>query len=113
MAQKIVALKKNYGFRGGLWNEGDVVELNPGEKAPNKYWKLLSKEQPTSTTRPEAEAQTLSGAGKQALIEEAEGRGIKDAKILSEDELLKVLAKDATPKLIADIIKKAKAKAKK
>jgi len=54
------------------------------------------------------EATTLSEMSKEELIAEAKNKGIKDADVLNQDELLEVLRADITKKEINAIVKKAK-----
>ena len=108
MVRRAIAIINNFGFRGSYWEKGQITELGVGEKVP-EYFRLLDKKEEQENNAQHSE-DTLADVAIQDLIVEAIGRGIKDAKILNQDELLEVLARETKPERIEEIIKKAKAR---
>lgn len=106
-------LKDCYGFRNSFYEQGQIVEADPKENPP-KYFKLLDgKEAKPKTAQEETEPANNAEAARAELLDEAKSRGIKDAEILNNDELLAVLAKDISQQKIRAIVKKAKERQKK
>lgn len=105
MFKKAIAICNSYGFRGSYWEKGQIVELEVEEKIPEHFKLLDGKEVKEAIVR---EPTTLAQVAQEDLINEAIDRGVKDAKILTQNELLEVLAKDTTKKRIEEIIKDAK-----
>lgn len=113
MARQIIATDNCFGFRGSYWEKNQVTEIEDKEKVP-EYFRLISKEEAQIVNAgQENEPSTLADATKNELIAEAKGRGIKDAEILNQEELLEVLARETKEDRIAEIIKAAKARGKK
>jgi len=113
MARQIIAIDNSFGFRGSYWEKNQVTEIEDKEKIP-EYFRLISKEEAQIISAgQESEPSTLADATKNELVVEAESRGIKEAKILNQDELLEVLARETKEDRIAEIIKAAKAREKK
>lgn len=115
MSERYQVMQNCFGFRNSYWEKGQIVEVEQGEKVP-EYFKLLGEEvpPPQQPSKPK-EPTTLSEIAKQEFIDEAVNHGIKeeDAKRLTQDELLIVLAKDTSRQKITAIIQKAKARQKK
>lgn len=102
-----------YGFRNARYEEGDIIEADPKENPPPEYFELLKegKVKPEPAAGPQGpEPQTMADIERENLLVEAKGCGIKDedAKLLTNDELLAVLAKDISRQKIQAIIQKAK-----
>jgi hypothetical protein len=112
MARQIIATANSFGFRGSYWEKNQVTELEAEEKLP-EYFRYVSKEEAQIVGTQENDPATLADATKSELVAEAEGRGIKDAKILNQEELLEVLARETKEDRITEIIKAAKARGKK
>ncbi len=113
MARQIIAIENSFGFRGSYWEKNQVTEIEDKEKVP-EYFRLVSKEEAQIVNAgQESEPATLADATKAELIAEAEGRGMKEAKMLNQEELLEVLARETTADRIAEIIKAAKTRKKK
>ncbi len=104
-----------YGFQGRYWEKDQIAEIDPKENPP-KHFQLVGDsdvvpgEKGPKTKDPAAssEAKTAADVERETLLIEAKGRGIKDAELLNQDELLEVLAKDISRQKIAAIVQKAK-----
>lgn len=100
-----------YGFQGRYWEKGMIVEIDPKENPPH-HFKLVGKKEPETVKSAEPkEATTAAEVAREELLVEAKSRGIKDAEILNQDELLEILAKDISRQKITAIIQKAKKRA--
>jgi hypothetical protein len=112
---KYEVLKDCYGFRNSFYEKGQIVEADPKENPP-KHFKLLdgkSSAAPAQEASGQQEPANAAEAARLELVDEAKSRGIKDAEVLNNDELLEVLAKDISQQKIKAIVKKAKERQKK
>jgi hypothetical protein len=118
MAQYQV-LRDCYGFQGRYWEKGMIVDIDPKDNPPHHFKRVDGKEsgpEPAKTTTGPGVTigyAAASTVAHQELILEAKSRGIKDAEILNQDELLEVLAKDISRQKITAIILKAKTRQQK
>lgn len=51
---KIIANKESYGFKGGLYQKGDIVEVSEGENYPKEHFDII-KEAGSELKKPEPE----------------------------------------------------------
>lgn len=89
------------------WEKGTIVDIDPKDNPPH-HFKLVSDSTIAPKEPKETEASTVAEIERENLLLEAKSRGIKNAEILTQDELLEVLAKDTTKERIAKIVKDAK-----
>jgi len=109
---KYEVLRDCYGFQGRYWEKGMIVDIDPKDNPPH-HFKRVDVEEPgpgAAESQKPKEASTSAEVERENLLLEAKSRGIKDAEILNQDELLEVLAKDISRQKITAIIQKAKAR---
>jgi hypothetical protein len=104
---KYEVLRDCYGFQNRYWEKGVIVEIDPKTNPPKHFKKIEAGSGAAKEQKPE-EATTAAAVAREELLVEAKSRGIKDAEILNQDELLEVLARDISQQKIRAIVAKAK-----
>jgi len=106
MAQYEV-LRDCYGFHNRYWEKGMIVDIDPKENPPH-HFKRLDGGPRAAEGQETKEASTAVEIAREEMLVEAKSRGIKDAELLNQDELLEVLARDTSMGRKTAIIKQAK-----
>jgi hypothetical protein len=111
---KYEVLRDCYGFQNRYWEKGTIVEIDSKDKPPHHFARIGENQAGPEATKAQKpkEASTAAEIAREELLVEARGRGIKDAEILNQEELLEVLAKDTSRQKMAAIIQKAKKRQK-
>lgn len=108
---KYKVVRNCYGFKGKYWEKDEIVVLASDIKPPH-HFKMIGKEESFVKVDEEEEVTILSEINRKELIAEAENKGIKEADILNENELLSVLEPDASRQKISAVIREAKKRIK-